>query len=400
MNGGARISNARYVVFLAMIAAMPALATDMYLAAIPNIASQWGQTTDRVSLSLVLWFGAFSVSLLICGPLSDKHGRRPILLAGLALFVAASFACSLAMNVWQLIALRVLQGIGASGPSSMVMAISRDRYEGEQRKRALAYIGIVMTAVPALSPMIGALLLKWVSWRAIFLVQGIMAAVTFWVSWGYVETAPERITGHFFQLMGRYTRLIANRRYFLSTTAMGLIAGPFFGFIGFSSIVYIRIFGLSAQMFGFLFGANALTAMCGSFTCTRVMRYLSDKVLLSACLIGCTAAGAGVLVLGSSHYLVFAGLMGTFTFFCGMSRPLSNNLILQQVDHDIGSAASFIVFYQFLVAAICMKLVTIEWSRPITAFGVMTLLLPAAVLVIWPFLVRLLDRAGALKTHP
>jgi DHA1 family bicyclomycin/chloramphenicol resistance-like MFS transporter len=197
--------------------------------------------------------------------------------------------------------------------------------------------------------------------------------------------------------MGRYRRLIANHRYFLSTVAMGLIAGPFFGFIGFSSIVYIRIFGLSAQMFALLFGLNALTAMCGSFTCTRVMRHLSDKVLISVCLVGCTAAGAGVLVFGSSHYLTFAGLMGTFTFCCGMSRPLSNNLILQQVDHDIGSASSFIVFYQFLVAAICMKLVTIEWSRPIAAFGVMTLSLPAVVLAIWPFLIRMLSRAGALN---
>jgi DHA1 family bicyclomycin/chloramphenicol resistance-like MFS transporter len=399
MNGPVRTSNARYVVFLAMIAAMPALATDMYLAAIPTIAAQWGQTTDRVGLSLVLWFVAFSVSLLICGPLSDKHGRRPILLAGLALFVAASFACSLAMNVWQLIALRVLQGMGASGPSSMVMAISRDRYDGIQRKRALAYIGIVMAVIPAVSPVIGALLLRFITWRAIFLTQGVLAAVTLWVSLGYVETAPERLAGGLLQLMGRYGRLIANRRYSLSTVAMGLIAGPFFGFIGFSSIVYISIFGLSAQMFGVLFGLNALTAMCGSFTCTRVMRRLSDKTLLSICLIGCTAAGAALLVLGGRHYLAFAGSMGVFTFFCGMSRPLSNNLILQQVDHDIGSAASFIVFYQFLVAAICMKLVTIPWSMPIAAFGLMALSLPALVLAIWPFLIRMLGRSITSDTH-
>jgi len=367
------------------------MATDMYLAAMPTIASQWNVPDSRVGLSLVLWFVAFSLFLLVCGPVSDRHGRRPVLLAGLTLFVVATFACALAQNVWQLIGFRILQGIGAAGPSSMAMAICRDRYDGLQRKRALAYIGVILTVVPAVAPTLGAWLLAWLTWRFIFLTQGVLGIVALLVSLWFRETAAERVPGNLLGLLGRYRHVVANRRYLFVNMAMGLILGPFYGFIAFSSIVYIQIFGLSERAFGLLFGVNAVMSMAGAFTCTQVIRYFSDTVLLSVCLVGCTLAGGGIVMAGGWHCLAFAGFMCAITFFCGMSRPLSNHLILQQVEHDIGSASSFIVFYQFIVGAACMRIVTTDWSDPIFVFGLVALLLPASVLAIWPVLLRTLN---------
>lgn len=387
---------ALYIVFLAMIAAVPATATDMYLAAMPTIAVHWGVADSRVGLSLVLWFVAFSMFLLVCGPLSDRYGRRPVLRTGLTLFIVATFACALAQNVWQLIVFRVLQGIGAAGPSSMAMAICRDRYDGLQRKRALAYIGIILTVAPAVAPTVGAWLLAWFHWRAIFLVQGVLGIAALLVSLGYRETAAERVSGGVVQMMGRYRQLLQNRRYFLSTAAMGLILGPFYGFIAFSSIVYIRIFGLSERVFGLLFGLNALMSMVGAFACTQVMKRFSDTFLLGGCLIGCVLGGAGILTLGHWHYAAFAASMCAITFFCGMSRPLSNHLILQQVDRDIGSASSFLIFYQFMIGAVCMRIVTMDWAHPVPAFGLLALLLPAFVLAIWPSLLRMLNDSDAM----
>jgi DHA1 family bicyclomycin/chloramphenicol resistance-like MFS transporter len=383
-----RANGVFYIVFLAAIAAVPALATDMYLAAMPIIASQWAVPDSRVALSLVLWFATFSVFLLVCGPLSDKYGRRPVLLAGLSLFSVATVACALAANVTQLIAFRMLQGAGAAGPSSMCMAICRDRYEGTQRKRALAYIGIILALAPMVAPMIGAALLEYSTWRAIFVLQAVLVGVTLLISMRYEETAAERISGPLSSLMGRYRQLAKNRRYLLTNTAMGLILGPFYGFIAFAPIVYIQIYGLSNQAFSLLFALNALMSMLGAFSCIRVMKVLPDTLLLSACLIGCAAGGAGVLIWGGCHYAAFAASMCVVTFFCGMSRPLSNNLILEQVRHDIGSASSFIVFYQFIVGAACMRIVTVSWKAPILVFGLLALALPVAVLVIWPGLLR------------
>ncbi len=395
-----RPTGGSYVVFLAAIAAVPAMATDMYLAAMPIIAKQWGVADSRVALSLVLWFVSFSIFLLICGPLSDKYGRRPILLAGLALFTFATVACSLALNVGQLIAFRILQGMGAAGPSSMCMAICRDRYEGSQRKHMLAWIGIILGLAPMIAPSVGATLLKFVHWRAIFVTQALVGGIVLLGSWWfYRETAAERLTGRLFALLGRYAGLAKNRRYALSVTAMGLIVGPFFGFIAFAPIVYIRIYGLSNHAFGILFGLNALMGMLGAFTCTRIMRFLSDTVLLTICLIGCAAGGAALLAWGGFHYAAFAAGMCIVTFCCGMSRPLANHLILEQVHTDIGSASSFIVFYQFMVGAVCMRIVTAPWQAPIRVFGLLALLAPLTVLAVWPLLLRML-RTSEVEAVP
>jgi DHA1 family bicyclomycin/chloramphenicol resistance-like MFS transporter len=390
-----------YVVFLAALAAVPAMATDMYLSAMPTIAVEWGVAASRVALSLVLWFAGFSVSLLVCGPLSDKYGRRPVLLAGLMLFTVATAACMLAANVTQLIAFRVLQGIGAAGPSSMCMAICRDRYDGPRRKHILAWVGIILALAPMISPTIGATLLRVSTWRAIFAVQAVLAVAVLLASWRlYRETAAERVSGCFLALMGRYVQLARNRRYLLSVIAMGLMLGPFYGYIALAPIVYIRIYGLSNYAFGVLFALNASMGMLGAFVCTRVTRFLPDATLLTACLIGCAAGGAGILAWGGWHYAAFAACMCTMTFFCGMSRPLSNNLILEQVHQDIGSASAFLVFYQFMIGAICMRVVTAPWAAPIVVFGLLALLVPMAVLAIWPLLLRMLKSPDTAVVRP
>jgi DHA1 family bicyclomycin/chloramphenicol resistance-like MFS transporter len=390
-----------YVVFLAGIAAVPAMATDMYLAAMPVIAKQWGVSDSRVALSLVLWFVSFSACLLVCGPLSDKYGRRPILLAGLGLFTVGSVACSLATSVTQLIAFRIVQGIGAAGPSSMCMAICRDRYEGPQRKYILAWIGIILGLMPMIAPSIGAGMLRFANWRGIFLTQAVLAVAALLASWRvYRETAVERVRGRFLALMGRYAWLARNTRYILAVMVMGLIVGPFFGFIGFSSFVYQKIFGLSDTTFGLLFGLNALMGMSGAFASTRITKWVSDTTLLTICMIGGVVGGAILLLCGGWHYAAFAAGMCLVTFSCGMSRPLSNHLILDQVRTDIGSASSFIVFYHFMVGAVCMKIVTAPWRAPIRAFGVLALVMPVVVLAIWPLLLHLLNTHHELAVVP
>jgi MFS transporter, DHA1 family, multidrug resistance protein len=251
------------------------------------------------------------------------------------------------------------------------------------------------------APTVGSTLLWFSSWRAIFAVQAVLGGALLLASWRlYRETAAERIAGHLLTLMGRYVHLARNHRYILSVMAMGLIAGPFFGFIAFAPIIYIQIYGLSNRAFSVLFGLNALMGMCGAFVCTRAMRTLPDVVLLTICFVGCATGGAGILAWGGLHPAAFAAAMCTVTFCCGMSRPLSNHLILEQVRRDIGSASSFLVFYQFMVGALCMKIVTAPWQAPIRVFGIVAVVMPVVVLAIWPLLLHLLRTPQPIATAP
>ncbi len=385
-----------YIVFLAGIAAITALATDMYLAAIPRIAEQWGVPRSQVNLSLVLFFIAFSAFLLVWGSLSDKFGRKPVLVGGLSLFTAATFLCAVAPNVTALISFRILQGIGAASASSMSLAICRDKYEGDLRQHVLAYISIILSVVPMLAPSIGALVLKYATWRIIFVVQGSLASLALLAALRFDETIAERFRGRLSHILARYGSLVKNREYLMATSVMGLIVGPFYAFIAFSPIAYISIFGLSERLFGILFGVNALAGMLGAFTSTRMSNLLSQKNQLTLCFAGCTAAGLGLLALGAAGPFAFSGFMVVFSYFCGMSRPLSNHLILEQVTRDIGAAASFIVFYQFLLGALCMAFVSHDWVQPLRVFGMVATALPLIVLAIWPGLVRRLRANGTL----
>jgi DHA1 family bicyclomycin/chloramphenicol resistance-like MFS transporter len=383
-----------YILFLGIIAAVPALSTDMYLPAMPTIARQWNISEAAVSLSLVLWFVSFSIFLLVYGPLSDKYGRRPILLGGLSLFMIAGFLCALSANVYQLIAFRILQGIGAAAPSAMCMAICRDRYEGDLRKRILAYISIILSLTPMIAPTIGSILLKFTTWRVIFIMQGMLTVGTIFITLNYKETLANPLTENIIHLYGRYRKLFRNRNYLLCNNAIGIIAGPFYGYLGLSSIVYISLFHLSEQAFSLLFGLNAMISMCGAFLSTRLTKYVSDVRILTACFLGYAISGVGIMLTGHLHYLCFAAFMGGISFCLGMSRPLSNHLVLEQVSEDIGSASSFLVFYQFIIGAICMAIATADWQRPILAFGVQTVIVAAVVLLLWPVLLVRLHLVG------
>ncbi len=390
----ARGSEFRYILFLGFLAAVPPLATDMYLAAMPTIARQWSVSENQIGKSLVLWFLAFSISLLACGPIADKKGRRPVLLVGLSIFAIATFLCALSDSLTELIFFRILQGIGASAPSAMCMAICRDKYDGQRRKNILAYIAIVLCFAPMIAPTIGAFLLRYWGWRSIFYLQGGLALIMILFSIPYKETLAEPLTYGWFRSFARYRVLFRNGGFMLCNSVMGLIPGPFYGFLALSSIAYITIFGRTEFEFAIFFACNALVSIAGSFSCTRLNRVVSDNLLITICLLGCVCGGLGLILFGSSHYLFFAVFVSVITYFSGMSRPLSNHLILGQINTDIGSASSFIVFYQIFIGQLCMRYVILDWSDPIYSFGWLALAVPLLVLVMWLIFVNKYDNSS------
>ncbi|OHB55750.1 MAG: hypothetical protein A2Y12_11505 [Planctomycetes bacterium GWF2_42_9] len=270
------------------------------------------------------------------------------------------------------------------------MAICRDLYDGEKRKRVLAYMSIILSVVPITAPSIGSLFLKFADWRFIFLAQALLVTFTFILTFGYTDTLREKLSGNIFHIFRRYKNLILNKGYILANSVMGLLAGPFFGYLAFSPIVYIQIYHLDTSMFGLLFAINAVMAMLGAFICTRLIRKLSDNLIITFGIAGCVISAAGITLLGSTHYILFAAFMSTFTFCSGLTRPLSTHFILTQVKTDIGSASGFIVFYTFVVGSTCMAITTANWQNPILAFGLIAFFLPLVVLLMWPVLLNII----------
>lgn len=381
----------KYIAFLSSLGGIPALTTDMYLAAIPKIAAGWNVSTELINMTLTLWFVSFSIGLLFSGSLSDKYGRKPILLVGLVGFIGSSLLCGFSASPTMLIISRILQGVSASAPSAISLAICRERFSGNTRKIALAYLGIMLSLAPIIAPSLGSLILVVSNWRFIFICQALSGIGIMVMTLKYTETNKAPLTQPLVKLLGRYWILFTNKKYILTTLTLGMLLGPFYGNIAFSPIVYIELFKRSDFEFSLLFALTAVCSVLGAFVMSKLNNKVKDITLISICFIGIIIAGVGLLAFGKISYFSYFLCAVVIAFFSGMSRPISNHLILGFVTSDIGSASSFLVFYQFIFGAICMSYASYQWemASPVTMFGLMVIVVSLVSILIWQGVKRL-----------
>jgi len=371
---------------LALLAAFPPLSTDMYLPAIPSLQTQWQVSLVMVNYTLVCFFLSFSFALLLYGPLSDRFGRRPPLLAGIALYIVSSLLCASANQVNTLILFRVLQGFGAASAAALSMAISKDCFADREREKMLAYMGVIVALAPMMAPVLGGLMLKWLTWPWIFISQGMLGLIAFFGVWRMPEPLQTLRRVPVSKMIGRYILLFRNRKYIILTVMMALVIWPLFGFIAGSADMYIRRFGLSEQVFSYFFACNAIAFMSGSYTCARLIHRVPGIRLMTVGFAGIFTGGMCMLFTGGKSPLGFALPMAFITFCLGLSRPLGNSLILEQVDTDTGSASSMLMFIYFMMGAAGMWMISHPWEDKAFVLGLMAVSTSAAVLISFCFL--------------
>ena len=377
-----------FVLLLALLTAFPPLATDMYLPAIPYLVNTWQLPLVIVNLTLVLFFVTYCCSLLVYGPLSDRLGRKPPLLTGLLLFIGGSLLCAFSANIWMLISARIIQAMGAGSASAISLAMARDRLPGGQRERVFSQISVIMALAPMVSPMIGSLILEYLSWHWIFAMQGLMGLIAL----AGVVLTPEShvgVQGAIFAVLRQsYGRVLRNRQLMGLVLCNALTGLPLFSFIAGSASIYITGFQLSESRFSLLFGANAFCFMAGSMSCLRFGSKIGTLRMVTWGYTGVIAGGIGLLVPLTDGPLRFALPMGIITFFLGMSRPPSNNLVLEQALKDAGTASSVMVFSYFFCGALAMAAVSLNWPDKIRFIGTLALVSGILALGLWSFLRR------------
>ncbi len=361
------------LILLSLLAAFPPLSTDMYLPAIPTLQKVWGIPLAQANLSLVIFFVAFSICLLIHGPLSDRVGRRPVLIGGILIFIFGSGLCAMADSISFLITARAVQASGAAAASALALALSKDLYEGVQRQKILASIGVIMAFCPMLAPSLGGIMLQFGSWRWIFVSQGALAFIALYGVLRLKEPLTEFTSGGLLTVAGRYAQVLKNGRFVIMALAFACMVFPHFGFIGGSPAIFITGFGISEQAFGMYFGLNAFGFMLGSLACSRLGGGVNPMYLLYGAL--CTIFLGGVLLIalgGTSPMMVTLPTL-LITFSVGFSRPISNNMILDQVKSDVGAASSIMTFELFMVGAISMEIIALEWTSKVDVLGLLAL---------------------------
>lgn len=366
----------RIILLLAGLTAFPPASTDMYLPAIPLLSALWDEPLSRINLALISFFIAFSLAILFFGPISDRFGRKPPLVAGIALYCVATLLCATAQGVDAMIVYRSLQGFGAGSSAAISVAMAKDRFTDEkQRGQVLAYIAMAMAITPMLAPMIGAAVLKLASWPYIFYGQAAFGAIMLLATLAMQETLTQTVNLQVSAVFQRYISLFSNLPFVVYMATCSLLMAPMFAFIASSSTIYQTRMHISATAYSLLFAFNALALMVGSGVYLQLKKKISDnhviRIALAISLMGTIFL---FLLSGSTSIVHFAIPMFCVTFSVGLSRAPTMNLALEQVHEYIGQASSLIVFSNFVVAGVAMAIASQNVANPILLIATIALL--------------------------
>jgi DHA1 family bicyclomycin/chloramphenicol resistance-like MFS transporter len=344
---------------LAALSAIGPLTTDMYLPSLPDIARQLHASTAQVQFTISAYLIGFAVGQIFYGPVSDRHGRKPVLMAAMALYCVASLACALSTSIEMLIIARTFQALGGSGGIVLTRAIVRDIYAGARAGRELSLIGSVMALAPVLAPIAGGLLQTGFGWRAVFfalVAAGLVGAGIVWLL--LPETLNTRAAEPVsIASMGRSYRIVARNPAYLAY--LGITSASYaglFAWISGAAFVLQNLYGLTPFDFGAAFALGSIGYMTGSALAARiVVRFGLDGVLgVGGC--ACAVGGLGMVAavaLGLSSSLSLVAPVAIYLAGLGMVLPQGIAGAMTPFPERAGAASSLFGFVQQSAAAVC-----------------------------------------------
>jgi DHA1 family bicyclomycin/chloramphenicol resistance-like MFS transporter len=341
---------------LVVILASVQLGMTMYIPSLPAIAADFNVSAAVATLTLTVYLAFFAISQLVVGPLSDRFGRRPVVLGGVAAFVIASFACAAAPTIELLIAMRAVQATGACCVIAVSRAIVRDMYSREDSARALSVLGSAMGVTPAVGPILGGKLQVWFGWSASFYVMAAVAAVGFVLALFLLGETRRHVGAplNLFTILRNYAALVRVRAFMGFSLTMGLATATFQAFIAGAPIVLITLLGVAPDDFAFYTLVWPLAFTVGNFISSRLtLRLGMERLILIGNLVSVAAATVMVSLALAGVFTVAAIIVPAL--FLGMGNGLvSPNAMAGAVSErpDIaGAAAAMAGFLQMGMGA-------------------------------------------------
>lgn len=346
------MSQREFIALNAMLFAVVALAIDSMLPALPEIAATLSPGAPNLAQLVVTSFiFGMGMGTLISGPLSDRFGRKPVMLGCAGLYILGAATCFMAPTLETLLAARVLMGLGAAGPRAVGSALIRDLYKGPAMARIMSFVMMVFTLVPAVAPLIGQGVILLAGWRELFLMFMVFSLVMhswFWIRQGETLSPEARRPLSLAKLAEAARELVTHRMALLSTACQALTAGVLFANLSSMQGVFDQEFGM-ARSFPLWFTVIALCAMSGSAINARfVVRLGMRKMVRRAYMV---QAGLTLVTLVAFHFGLVSGLPAFALFLAwtivnfatmGLTMGNLNALAMESLGHMAGFASSLI----------------------------------------------------------
>lgn len=351
----------RLIVVLGALAGFGPMAVDMYLPSLPTLARVFAAPGGAVQLTLAVFFIGLAGGQLVYGPLADRYGRKPPLYAGIVLFVLASAGCALAPSLDALIACRLAQALGCCAGIVIVRAVVRDLFEAQDAARMFSLVLLVMGVAPILAPLAGGYLLVLAGWQSIFWALALFGVACFVaVARWLPETRGARPGVALSQALRSYAVLLGDRRFMGYALAGGLAQAGMLAYISGSPQVFIEVYGVPAQHYGWLFGLNAVGLIGASQVNRRLLQQHSARAILRRANAANATFGPLLMLLAATGWLGFAGVLLPLLCYVaglGMLFPNSQALALQGHAERAGTASALLGTLQFSGAAVASAVV-------------------------------------------
>ena len=365
--------NKRIVVFILILASsLSMMSADLYAPSLPHLADIFGTSAGNIKLTMSLNVLAYALATLIHGPLSERFGRRPVLLCGLVSFTICSLFCAIAQNIEQLIIARIFQGISAAVEGVLVLAIIRDMFEDKDQVRVMAIFGLITALTPAVAPVLGGYIHVFFGWRMNFQLLFVLGLAVSWAAWYFLEeTSVKNLNAFSLKIIVKdYGGLLQNKQYLKYCIISGAGLGVFFAFITAGPFILIENHGLATERFGYFQIILVVGYMLGSYAATRLVQTMPIHTILNRALGILILSAVAILVLTFNNDETILSL-GIAMFFISLGTgPIfatTPTLAMEAARSSTGSAAAMLVTFEMgfgALAALSVGILHDGSSRP------------------------------------
>jgi DHA1 family bicyclomycin/chloramphenicol resistance-like MFS transporter len=344
---------------LGMLTAFGPFVTDFYLPSMPEMTHYFKTSPSLVAMSLTAGMIGLAAGQIFIGPLSDKFGRKKLLVLSMLLFILSTVLCIFAPNIHVFNALRVCQGLGGAGGIVLSKSISTDMFTGRDLTNFMALLGAINGIAPVCAPIIGGTMMNFTTWRGIFCLLLAIGVILLVCCCRLHETLePEnRSKSGLLTVYGKLFTVFHNRRFTLSSLGMMFSFFTFFAYIASSPFIFQNIYGLTPFQFSLCFGMNAFMIGIGAALATRfhhtntALKWASIDLLLSAMLVmGCQLAHAPLAVLMPCYTYMMVSF--------GLMQPVSTSIALDSERENAGAASAIFGAGGFVAGALASPLVS------------------------------------------
>lgn len=385
-----RLGQMGLIVFIIVANTIIPFSIDMYTPAVPSLPAYFNTSEQMVNLTLMGFFLFLTLSSLVFGPVSDRFGRKPVLVGSLVAYTAGGALCALAPSILTLIGARFVQAIGAGALMAVSMALVKDCFVEHRREQMISIIQVLSVVGPVIAPLIGGILLQFFDWHASFWALALLGGVCLVFAVLFEESLPpdERSEGGVLSTLGGLVTVGRNPAFMMLLTVVALFNVAFSAYLAVGSYVYVDFFGTTPQQYTYFFAVTAAFTALGPIIWMKVRGKVSPRQFTHVVIALALVSAVVLLVAGESSVFVFCGALILFATLQSALRPYTTNILLSQQQGDTGSASSLIGFTISMFGVVGMTLAVAPW--PTFVFGIGALMLICAVLsgVLWVFLLR------------